>query len=237
MKFTTAFVALFAAATALPTAEPEVDAEVVAAEFSKLEARAQLEARATGSTVNELSNGPCRAVTFIFARGSTEPGNIGSSVGPPTCDGLKSRLGANNVACQGVGSPYTAGLGDNSLPSGTTQAAITEGARLFNLAATKCPQTKIVGGGYSQGAAVIHGVARTLSTTVQNRVAGLVTYGDTRKAQDRNMIPPFPSSKTLIICNAGDGVCTGTLVVTAAHLAYQGTVGTAVNFLVGKVNA
>ncbi|KAF4550729.1 Cutinase-like protein 8 [Elsinoe fawcettii] len=234
MKFTTAFIALFAAVSAMPTADAEAEA---VAEFSKLEQRAQLETRATGNTVNELSNGACRAVTFIFARASTETGNIGSSVGPPTCDGLKSRLGANNVACQGVGGPYTAALGDNALPSGTTQAAINEAARLFTLATTKCPNTKIVGGGYSQGAAVIHGAAKTLSSAVQNKVVGLVTYGDTRKAQDNNRIPPFPASKTKIICNAGDGVCTGTLVVTAAHLAYQGSVGDAVSFLVGRVNA
>ncbi|PSK51859.1 cutinase-like protein 10 [Elsinoe australis] len=234
MKFTTAFVALFAAATALPAAEPEAE---VAAEFSKLEARAQLEARATGNTINELSNGACRAVTFIFARASTETGNIGTTTGPATCDGLKSSLGANNVACQGVGGPYTAALADNALPAGTTQAAINEAARLFNLATTKCPQTKIVGGGYSQGAAVIHGAAKTLSTTVQNRVVGLVTYGDTRKAQDNNRIPPFPAAKTKIICNAGDTVCTGTLIVTAAHLNYLGTVPDAVSFLVGRVNA
>lgn len=60
MKFTaaSAIAALAATATALPTVE-----------------RRQFGTR-VGSTVNELSSGSCRAVTFIFARGSTEIGNI-----------------------------------------------------------------------------------------------------------------------------------------------------------------
>lgn len=71
----------------------------------------------------------------------------GSTVGPPTCQGLKSTYGASNVACQGVGSPYDATLGANVLPEGTTSAAYGEAQRLFNLASTKCPNTKIVAGG------------------------------------------------------------------------------------------
>lgn len=35
----------------------------------------ELDKRQSGNTANELS-GPCRAVTFIFARGSTESGNL-----------------------------------------------------------------------------------------------------------------------------------------------------------------
>lgn len=69
-------------------------------------------------------------------------------MGPATCSGLKAKF-SSNVACQGVGGPYTAGLMDNIAPAGTTTGAINEAIRMFTDAASKCPQTVIVGGGYS----------------------------------------------------------------------------------------
>lgn len=47
---------------------------VVAASASPIEKR-QFGFGGTGSTANEL-DGPCRAYTFVFARGSTEIGNM-----------------------------------------------------------------------------------------------------------------------------------------------------------------
>lgn len=159
----------------------------------------------------------------------------GASVGPATCNALKSSFGFAAVACQGVGSPYIADLGSNALPLGTTLAAIGEAQRLFRLAATKCPSTTIVAGGYSQGAAVMTGAVGTLGSAVEDRIAGVVLYGDTRNAQTGGSIPGFPREDTLVICNLGDGICTGTLIVTAAHLAYIPTVPRAVAFLSGKI--
>jgi cutinase len=69
-------------------------------------------------------------------------------MGPQLCWGLKNAF-LDNVACQGVGGAYDAGLIDNLLPAGTTREAIAEGRRMFELATEKCPNTKIVAGGYS----------------------------------------------------------------------------------------
>jgi cutinase len=68
-------------------------------------------------------------------------------MGPKVCTGLKTKF-SGNVACQGVGGPYSAGLADNVRPAGTTPGAIDEAKKMFNLAATKCPQSVIVAGGY-----------------------------------------------------------------------------------------
>lgn len=71
------------------------------------------------------------------------------TLGIPLSNALESQYGAANVWVQGVGGPYDATLGDNFLPRGSSAVAIREGVRLFNLAYSKCPNSKVVSGGYS----------------------------------------------------------------------------------------
>ncbi|PNS20149.1 hypothetical protein CAC42_5599 [Sphaceloma murrayae] len=182
-----------------------------------------------GTTANEL-RGACQPVTFIFARGSTEAGNMGSIIGPPVANGLKARF---RVAVQGV--DYRAGLDTNALPDGADPAGIRDMKNKISEAASKCPNTKIVVGGYSQGAATTHQAVEELPAATRNRIVGAVTFGDTRNVQDRGRIPNYPPAQTKIFCNAGDLVCSGTLVVGAAHLTYGTDANAAVSFLAQQI--
>ncbi|KAL8765144.1 MAG: hypothetical protein Q9194_006666 [Teloschistes cf. exilis] len=51
--------------------------------------------QSVSNTRNEL--GLCRPITVIFARGTTEPGNVGTLTGPPFFNALDAVLGAQLV--------------------------------------------------------------------------------------------------------------------------------------------
>ncbi|KAK1625080.1 cutinase [Colletotrichum phormii] len=185
---------------------------------------ADLQVRQTGATSNELESGSssaCPKVIFIFARASTEPGNMGISAGPIVGDALKSRYGSSQVWVQGVGGPYSADLASNFLPQGTSTVAINEAKRIFTLANTKCPNSAVVAGGYSQGTAVMASSISTLSSTIQNQIKGVVLFGYTKNLQNLGRIPNFPSSKLSVYCDVADAVCYGTLFILPAHFLYQ----------------
>lgn len=54
-------------------------------------------------------NNECQPLTFIFARGTTELGNMGSVVGPPVAKQLASQT-HNKVTVQGVDYPADAAV-------------------------------------------------------------------------------------------------------------------------------
>lgn len=154
-------------------------------------------------------------------------------------DALERAYGAAQVWVQGVGGPvsghttpnpgrrltyidakYMAAFEDNSLPDGTSPAAIREAQRLFNLAAQRCPISALVAGGYSQGSAVMSGAVTGLSAAVQGRLRGVVLFGYSRNQQNGGRIPGYSTSRTRVYCAADDLVCQGTLTVTPAHFTY-----------------
>jgi len=213
MKFLVALTTLVAAALAAPAAE--------------LETRA-LEKRQTSS---DFTQGGCKRVVMVYARGSTEAGNIGT-LGPSLKSGLSSRF-PGQFALEGVN--YPADLASNFLPDGSNQEAINNAKNLIERIYNQCPNARILAGGYSQGSAVISNAIERLSSAVQNRVDGVVFFGYTKNLQNLGRIPGFPSSKLKVYCNIGDLVCSGTLIITVAHLTYLTDTSSAVRFLAGRV--
>lgn len=91
---------------------------------------------------NELEE--CKPVTVIFARGTIEPGNVGTLVGPPFFNTLELAIGEENVGVQGV--DYAATV------FGYLEGGDAEGGELLAFlaehAVTLCPSTQIVLSGY-----------------------------------------------------------------------------------------
>jgi cutinase len=131
----------------------------------------------------------------------------------------------------------------NLTPGGGDPKGIAEAKRDYELAAKKCPKTIIIGGGYSQGAAITHRAIEQLSASVKGRIAGVVLYGDTQNKQSGGKIRGFPADRARVFCNgygdlkskSKDGVCGGGLAVNGGHMAYSGTFASAADWLAKKV--
>ena len=71
------------------------------------------------------------------------------TLGAPLGSALERKYGADQVWVQGVGGPYDATVPGNLMSRGSTPQAIAEMGRLLKMANTKCPDAKVVAGGYS----------------------------------------------------------------------------------------
>ncbi|KAH7174095.1 cutinase [Fusarium flagelliforme] len=185
----------------------------------------------SGSTYNQLTDGtPCRPVTIIYARGTTQAGNVGdrAAVGPVLFNNLASRIGLNNLAVQGV--TYAANVA-GYLAGGDAAGSRTM-ADLITRAASQCPSTKIIISGYSQGAQLVHNAAGMLSASVTNRVTGAVTFGDPKQRQAFGTIP---SARTKVFCRSGDNICDGGVIITPAHSQYQQDAPAAADWIAARV--
>ena len=76
-----------------------------------------------------------------------------------------------------------------------------------------------------------------LTAAVQQKIVGVVLFGDTQAAQTSRKIQGLTAEKVKIYCNAGDAVCTGTLMITQAHFQYTPFVAPATQFLISQIDA
>jgi cutinase len=182
------------------------------------------------------SAAPCPDVEVTFARATTEPPGVGV-VGQEFVDALRSHVGGRSVGVYPVNYPAS----EDFVPSvnaGTSDASAHVQSMIAN-----CPNTKMVLGGYSQGAMVIDQITiaqfpiagfvpETLSADQADHVAALALFGnpaDRYLGAPVSTASPWYGAKAIDMCAPGDPICTtgGALAApthdemfSAAHLSY-----------------
>ncbi|WP_433715465.1 cutinase family protein [Nocardia sp. CA-084685] len=154
----------------------------------------------------------CAAVDVVVARGTGEPGWLGSVVGDPLYDTLLQALPVSSSAYR---VDYPADLLDpTSLSRGTqdlTDHVIGQ--------SQMCPDQQFILVGYSQGAAVVHGVVGTgivtalpgiyvLPGDLEWKVSAVLLFGDPLRLIGWG-VPGNYAWKTADYCTAGDPICGG----------------------------
>jgi cutinase len=195
-----------------------------------------LAAAAPWSAQAHASDDSCASVEVVFARGTFEAPGVGAT-GQAFVDALNARLPGKTVDVYAVNYPA-------SLDFGQAADGIVDASNKIETIAASCPNTKIVLGGYSQGAAVAGytttdtvpagfalpaGITGTMPPAIAPHVAAVVLFGtpDTwfLNLADRNA-PPITvgqlyTAKTLQLCATGDPVCFPGGLERAAHSSYK----------------
>lgn len=153
----------------------------------------------------------CHDIEVVFARGTDEPAGLGV-VGKSLVDTLRPMVKGKSIGTYAVKYPATWDF--TQVAAGANDAS----RRIQNIAAT-CPDSKIVLGGYSQGAAVIDvvttapipgfGYTAPLPLAVVPRVAAVAVFGNpsARIGKPLTLLSPDFGSRTADLCNTGDPIC------------------------------
>lgn len=164
----------------------------------------------------------CNDVEVVFARGTKEPAGVGR-VGEAFVSALRSRVPNRTFGVYAVN--YPASYDFLAAADGANDAS----AYIQNVVNT-CPDTRLVLGGYSQGAAIIDiitsvpfpaiGFTNPLPPTVADRVAALAVFGNpSTKIGMPLTSSPLYGFKSIDLCNPGDPICSDGDDVPA-HRAY-----------------
>ena len=194
----------------------------------------------------------CSNVEIVFARGTNEAPGVGVT-GQAFVDALEADLPGQTVDVYGVDYPASLSFQD------AAQGVVDTTNRVEAIAAT-CPSTKIVLGGYSQGAAVAGytvtdavpsgyslppGITGPMPASVAGHIAAVVLFGTPQPyilGLLDHAAPPIAvgaayTAKTLQLCDQGDPICSPGGLDRAAHSAYasNGSADQAAQFVVSQI--
>jgi cutinase len=198
-------------------------------------AAAALTAAALPAAAPPASAAPCPDTEVVFARGTGEDPGVGPT-GQAFVDAMRARLAGRSMGVYPVDYPasdqWSTGL------DGIRDA----GAHVVSMAGS-CPTTKMVLGGYSQGAAVMGFVTspavpdsippdvdpatipKPLQPDVADHVAAVVLFGTPNVramdflGQPQIVIGPLYQAKTINVCAPEDPICSDGMNF-AAHDGY-----------------
>jgi cutinase len=201
-----------------------------------------------GVVVPSTSAEGCPDVEAVFARGTTEAPGVGG-IGQAFIDSLQTKVGPKSFGVYAVDYPASP-----DFP--TAVDGIRDAGNHVESMAASCPKTKMVLGGYSQGAAVMGfvtsaaipdgvdaaDVPKPMPPDVANHVAAVTLFGTpSQRFMDRVGAPPVVigplyQPKTLELCANDDPVCSDG-GDWAAHAAYvdDGMVDQAASFAVSHL--
>ena len=187
---------------------------------------------------------PCPDVEVVFARGTSEAPGVGR-VGQALADSLRAQLGGRTVGTYGVNYPATYDFLNAA-------GGATDAENRIALMAQQCPGTRIVLGGYSQGAAVVDmlagvpplgnrigniGSAPPLAGSLNGNVAAVVVFGNpaTKFGNPVSATGSF-AGKAIDLCADGDPICSDGRN-PFAHTRYETPefIGPAAGFVAGRV--
>lgn len=157
----------------------------------------------------------CPDVEIVFARGTSEPAGIGR-VGQALADALQPQLGGRTLGTYAVN--YPAGYDFLTTADGANDATAH-----ITAMAQQCPATRIVLGGYSQGAAVVDmlagvpplgnrigevGSAPPLPAGASGNVAAVAVFGNpaTKFGNPLTAAGSF-AGRSIDLCSDGDPIC------------------------------
>jgi cutinase len=195
---------------------------------------------------------PCPDVEVVFARGTFEPPGVGAT-GQAFVDSLRAKSGGRSIDVYAVNYPA-------SLDFATAADGVIDASNRIVTMSANCPDTEIVLGGYSQGAAVAAyitedaipegyipppGMTGPMPPSVADNVAAVALFGKPSSGflqMIHNGAPPITvgslyTSKTLDLCIDADPVCSPTGGDNGAHGAYlsNGMTDQAADYAVSKL--
>jgi cutinase len=174
---------------------------------------------------------PCPDVEAVFARGTGEPAGVGG-IGQPFVDELRTAIGAKSLDVYPVNYEASGNFSDRIEFAQSFLDGVKDASSHIEATSANCPKTRIVLGGYSQGAAVAGAVTsasvpagvpaeylsfmpKPMPPEIANHVAAVTLFGKPSPQWLQNygapliVVGPLYVPKTDDLCADGDTICNG----------------------------